>query len=315
MSTQPKPSFIPIPAPDPQDYAHLHPTHQLAAERIIAATRQQLDRNITIDEMAKIAWISPFHLIRVFQKITGIPPCRFRSAMRLATAKQLLVTTNISIIDICFDVGYNSLGTFARRFTDLIGFPPLFLRRLATTGFGLSPARLEQALPILSANGRAGATIEGSILTSGQPYDLVFVGLFPTAVAQGNPVACSVLRHSGYYRLTGVPDGAFYLIAAALSMSHSVVDLLLQDPTIVGVDRKGPILVHDGLASRGVDLQLRPRRVTDPPILLALLPKLALALSSYAAAAPPSLGQGHSALTLPTFRKSGEEPVLETPYK
>ena len=57
-------------------------------ERVILKMREQLDEPFSLQEMAKIAYLSPFHFNRVFRQITGIPPTQFLYALRLEAAKQ-----------------------------------------------------------------------------------------------------------------------------------------------------------------------------------------------------------------------------------
>ena len=105
--------------------------HHQAVERVIRMMHDRLDEPLTLQEMSRIAYISPCHFNRTFRQITGIPPNQYFYALRLETAKRLLLTTNTSVTDVCFDVGYNSLGTFIRRFTGLVGLSPSRFRSLA----------------------------------------------------------------------------------------------------------------------------------------------------------------------------------------
>src|ERR1700760_4201675 len=91
------------------------------AERVILSMRECLDEPISLSDMADIACLSPYHFNRVFHQVTGLPPTKFLYALRLSTAKRLLLTTSLSVTDVCFEVGYNSLGTFTTRFTQLVG--------------------------------------------------------------------------------------------------------------------------------------------------------------------------------------------------
>lgn len=105
--------------------------HRRAVERVITHARERLCEPISLHDMSRVAYISPFHFNRVFHEITGLPPAKFVSAMRLEEAKRLLLNTHLSITDICYEVGYNSLGTFTRRFTELVGLGPREFRYLA----------------------------------------------------------------------------------------------------------------------------------------------------------------------------------------
>src|ERR1044072_6247332 len=99
-------------------------SHYRAVERVILAMRERLDEALTLEDLAEVAIISPFYFDRIFRQITGIPPCQFLSALRMEAAKRLLLTSSLSVTDVCFEVGYNSLGTFTTRFTQLVGLPP-----------------------------------------------------------------------------------------------------------------------------------------------------------------------------------------------
>jgi transcriptional regulator GlxA family with amidase domain len=89
--------------------------HSLAVQRVIIAIRGRLDENISLTEMASVAYMSRYHFNRTFRQITGLPPRRFLSKLRVEAATRMLLNTNSSITEICLDVGYTSLGTFIRR--------------------------------------------------------------------------------------------------------------------------------------------------------------------------------------------------------
>src|SRR5215471_21715534 len=106
-------------------------THRLTVERVIRAMRERIYQPLSLEDMADVAHLSPYHFSRVFHNIIGVPPGEFLAALRLEEAKRLLLTTSLSVTDICFELGYASLGSFTTRFTQLVGVPPRLLRRLA----------------------------------------------------------------------------------------------------------------------------------------------------------------------------------------
>jgi AraC family transcriptional regulator len=81
-------------------------SHHEAVERVIQRMHDRVDEPLTLKEMSRIAYISPYHFNRIFRQTTGIPPNQFFYALRLETAKRLLLTTNSSVTDVCLDVGY-----------------------------------------------------------------------------------------------------------------------------------------------------------------------------------------------------------------
>jgi AraC family transcriptional regulator len=81
--------------------------------------------------MAEMANLRPYHFARTFRRVTGILPGEFRTAVRLERAKRLLLSTDLRVAEIAFKIGYESVGTFATRFRDLVGLSPGRMRRLS----------------------------------------------------------------------------------------------------------------------------------------------------------------------------------------
>ena len=99
--------------------------------------------------MAEMANLSPYHFARIFRNVTGIPPVEFLTAVRLERAKRLLLGTEMGVAEVCFEVGYESVGTFATRFKDLVGLPPGRMRRRSGgAARGALPRR--RVVPVIS---------------------------------------------------------------------------------------------------------------------------------------------------------------------
>jgi AraC-like DNA-binding protein len=242
--------------------------HPAAVERALAAMRGPLDRPLSLATLAEITGLSPFHFARTFRQATGSPPGQFLAALRLERAKRLLLTTDLPVTEICFAVGYDSLGTFTTRFTQLVGLPPSRVRRL--------PDLLAEAVARLPGDGLApvGADaapgVTGRVAPSAGADALIFVGLFPGAIAQGRPVAGTVLAGPGPFRLPAPPDGRYHLLAAALPHPRDPLACLLPGAALRVGRAAGMVLVRGGRVSGPTDIALRPPQPTDPPTLVAL---------------------------------------------
>ena len=251
-------------------------SHALAVAQVIQAMRAQLSEPLSLAEMAEIACLSPYHFNRIFSSTIGIPPVEFLAALRLNAAKRLLLTTSLSVTDVCFDLGYTSLGTFTQRFTHLIGVPPLQLRQLAQRE--IVPAlklRDARTRPIVLLAAMRPLGVSGTITTPGPFAGLIFCGLFPKPIPQHRPIACTTITVPGPYHISFVPDGQYYLLCAALPQSPNALTYLLPDNgSLVGISSQ-PILIRAGRASGPVNLALRPLTFADPPILGVFPPLLA----------------------------------------
>jgi AraC family transcriptional regulator len=238
--------------------------HAQAAQRVIHAMSERLDQPFSLEEMSELAIMSPFHFNRTFRELTGIPPCQFLSAVRLQAAKRLLLTTDLSVTDICFEVGYNSLGTFIRRFTDLVGLSPRRLRSMARA----QPAAPGTLRTVRRRAPQPGARVKGLVTAPPDYQGPVYVGLFAGPVPQGRPVACSLLSAPGPFRIPHAPDGVYSLFAAggADGEGHG----FLQESALRGGGQE--VRVAEGVVTGSTEVTLRPADSFDPPILLALKP-------------------------------------------
>jgi transcriptional regulator GlxA family with amidase domain len=91
--------------------------------------RDFLDEPVSLEECAVEAGLSPWHALRAFRAAFGETPKEFHTRLRLDRAKHLLTTTSHSVTEVCFDVGFSSLGTFSTLFRKRVGYSPNEFRR------------------------------------------------------------------------------------------------------------------------------------------------------------------------------------------
>jgi AraC-like DNA-binding protein len=95
--------------------------------------RDAMDRTfaepLSIVRLARIAEVSEAHFIRTFRATFGETPHRYLQRRRVERAMFLLRATKRNITDICFDVGFSSLGTFSRTFHNIVGESPKAFRQ------------------------------------------------------------------------------------------------------------------------------------------------------------------------------------------
>ncbi len=87
------------------------------------------DKTVTLDEIARASHLSPSRLAHVFKEQMGITIIDYLTSVRIERAKQLLLATEQSCTEICFQIGYNNQSYFTRTFKDLVGMPPREFRR------------------------------------------------------------------------------------------------------------------------------------------------------------------------------------------
>jgi AraC-like DNA-binding protein len=84
---------------------------------------------LDVRSIARVAHVSPAHFSRSFRAVFGETPHRYLQRRRVERSMFLLRETGRSVTDICFDVGFGSLGTFSRTFAAIVGESPSAYRR------------------------------------------------------------------------------------------------------------------------------------------------------------------------------------------
>src|SRR5262245_43213766 len=101
--------------------------------RALLRARDAMDRAyaepLDLRAIAAVAHISPAHFSRSFRSVFGETPHRYLQRRRVERSMFLLRETDRSVTDVCFDVGFTSLGTFSRTFREIVGETPSAYRR------------------------------------------------------------------------------------------------------------------------------------------------------------------------------------------
>jgi AraC-like DNA-binding protein len=96
--------------------------------RRLLRARDAMDRAyaepLDVRAVAAVAHISAAHFSRSFRAVFGETPHRYLQRRRVERSMFLLRETERSVTDICFDVGFSSLGTFSRTFREIVGETP-----------------------------------------------------------------------------------------------------------------------------------------------------------------------------------------------
>jgi AraC-like DNA-binding protein len=145
--------------------AHLE-THRSVSRAVEESNRRLLRARDAMDlsyaqpldvaALARIACVSEAHFIRTFRATFGETPHRYLQRRRVERSMFLLRESDRSVTDICLDVGYTSLGTFSRRFREIVGQSPRAYRRSSAPVPGAVPSCFTMAWARPSSFGEAG---------------------------------------------------------------------------------------------------------------------------------------------------------------
>lgn len=134
---------------------------RLADLALLRRVRDRIDREyaqpLDVDALARGVHVSAGHLSREFKRAYGESPYAYLMTRRIERAMTLLRRGDLSVTEVCFAVGYGSLGTFSTRFTELVGMPPSVYREQAVRGSaGIPPCLAKQVTrPVRNREARA----------------------------------------------------------------------------------------------------------------------------------------------------------------
>ncbi|WAS95339.1 helix-turn-helix domain-containing protein [Nannocystis punicea] len=98
-------------------------------------------------EMARQAGLSQFHFLRRYKEAFGVTPHQDLTRLRIDRAKALLAAEVASVTEVCFEVGFSSLGSFSALFAERAGCPPSAWRRRFWQVAGLPQGRARMRVP------------------------------------------------------------------------------------------------------------------------------------------------------------------------
>jgi AraC family transcriptional regulator len=89
--------------------------------RVVEFIEQHLAEDISLDALAELVRLSPYHFLRSFKRSLGEPPHRYWTARRIERAKTLLANPGASITEVAFQVGFSGTSAFSAAFRRITG--------------------------------------------------------------------------------------------------------------------------------------------------------------------------------------------------
>ena len=92
-------------------------------QMVINYLEQHIHQKLSLEEIARAAYLSPVQLYRVFKKATGITPVQYHEYLRINASTEMLQQKG-SITEVAFDLGYENYETFSRAFKRIVSISP-----------------------------------------------------------------------------------------------------------------------------------------------------------------------------------------------
>lgn len=141
------------------------PEERLRDLALLRRVRDRMDREfdqpLNVEALARDVHMSSGHLSRSFKAAYGESPYSYLMTRRIERAMALFRRGDLSVTDVCFTVGFSSLGTFSTRFTELVGMPPSTYRSRAGESPGELPSCVTKAVTRPVRNREAPPSLPG----------------------------------------------------------------------------------------------------------------------------------------------------------
>lgn len=240
--------------------------HHRAVERVVSYMRANLAEPLDLDQLSKVAIMSKFHFLRVFEGITGTTPHHFMACLRIQRAKELLISSDETILQICLEVGYSSPSSFSTTFGLLVGVSPKEFREAGTRPdplqFGNAVRRF-----VSTSEPIRGPSLTGVVDAPPVPRGFIFIGTFSRGVPAGTPDSGAILLAPGAFRMERPLMPEFHLLAVLVPFTFNLVGGIANfEVSLVASMRLG----SEEFGGFALRLRLRPVKSTDPPVVLSL---------------------------------------------
>jgi transcriptional regulator GlxA family with amidase domain len=108
---------------------------------------QYFAQPLTLSQIAHQACFSSFHFLRLFRQVFNKTPHQYLVEKRLQRAKELLDASLLNVTDVCFEVGFASLGSFSSLFRKSLGVSPVHYRARLAQPCAVPPQAQAIAIP------------------------------------------------------------------------------------------------------------------------------------------------------------------------
>jgi AraC-like DNA-binding protein len=169
----------------------------------VSIMESNIEEPISLDELARHVGVSRRQLERLFQKHLHCVPTRYYLELRLARARQLLLQTSISIVDVAFACGFVSAPHFSKCYRDYYGIPPREERRLRGARVPEEAGTAEAGIQPAAEGALAGEGDQAFVAHAHGQYAPAGVGVSRSQSSQEEPAE----QGGGAYTSTSVAAG------------------------------------------------------------------------------------------------------------
>ncbi len=245
--------------------------NSLDIEKVVKYIRDNIENDITLDDISEHINYSKYHLSRSFKKEKGTSIKRYIEAIKVEKGIEKIIKRGESVTDVAYDVRHKSPGTFSNTFKKQTALSPKKYKKESSYAYTFLTKWIEKKSIIVYYDNYAETGNSFSIrikYPDGYKPKITCMGFFREAMPKGEPVAGIASSDLLEFTIDNIPNGAYYLF-----MCEIMEDLSLSKSFVLDNNYRACVpkpYVFEGTTHYRLEIQMRRRIDSDPPINLNL---------------------------------------------
>lgn len=240
-------------------------------ERVIEYIRENIENDITLDDIAKHMNYSRFYLSRTFKKEKGASIKQYIEALKVERAVSKIVENKESVSDIALNMGHKSLGTFSNTFKKQTIVSPKKYQRAASLSYKFLSNMIQNKNIMVHYNNFVETKNSFSIKVKypvGYKHKITCMGLFKEALPKGAPVVGVASADVLEFTIENVPNCKYYFFACEIMEDISLTkSYVLNNNYRMGLFEP---FTFEGQTHHSCEIMMRRKQYGDPPITINL---------------------------------------------
>ncbi len=236
-------------------------------EKIVKYIRDNIERDITLDDIAEHTNYSKFHLSRSFRKAKGISLKRYIEGLKVEKGIEKIMKDEESVTDVAYDVRHKSLGTFSNTFKKQTAITPKKYKKQSSHAYKFLIKWINNKNIIVHYDNFSETGNSFSVRISypdGYDPKITCMGLFPEAMPKGEPIVGVASSDILEFTIDNIPNGEYFLFMCEIMEDFSLTKSLVLDNNYRACVPEA--YVFKGDSHYKLEIQMRRRIDSDPPI-------------------------------------------------
>ncbi len=236
-------------------------------DKIVKYIRDNIESDISLDDIAEHMNYSKYHLSRSFKKAKGTSIKRYIEAIKVEKGIEKIIKDEESVTDVASGVRHKSPGTFSNTFKKQTALTPKKYKKESSLAYSFLAKWIKKKSTIVHYDNHSETGNSFSIritYPAGYHPKITCMGFFREAMPKGEPIVGVASADILEYTIDDIPNGEYYLFMCEIMEDFSLTKSFVLDNNYRACVDKAYIFTGD--THYKLEIQMRRRIDSDPPI-------------------------------------------------